>query len=241
MLELLKSQLDTGIGIATAVIGLFVLAIRSGFQIFALYEQHWSRRHYKILTELRATESNNCQLNGFLNNALHVESFRIASGVSANRITTDYLMRLDTTRVWNRYQIKQISKYIVTFPDASKAVFRITGWQAAGARAALAYAGVFVAFGLFFGHGIIVKGANTLTGLLAGIGIEIVFLVAGGWIGSPYRSYRIARSFEAYLKKHPEILAENETATAEIQASLAVDQATVSPPSMSQSTHVVDA
>lgn len=49
MLELLKSQMDTGIGIATAAIGLVVLAVKSAAQVFVLYEQHWSRRHHKTL------------------------------------------------------------------------------------------------------------------------------------------------------------------------------------------------
>lgn len=230
MLELLKSQMDTGVGIATAAIGLVVLAVKSAAQVFVIYEQHWSRRHHKTLKELRTAESNNSQLNKYLDNALHLESFRIAGGVSANRITADYLMRLDETQVWNRHQIKQISKYIVTFPEVSKAVFRITGWQTAGARFALALTVTFMGLGLIFGVGIMVKGAGTLTGLFAGVGIELAFIAAAGWIGTPYHSYKIARSFEAYLKKHPEILAENETVPAKTQASRVVDQPTVATP-----------
>lgn len=209
MLELLKSQMDTGIGIATAVVGLIVLTAKSAFKIFTLYDEHWSRRYYKNLKELREAEPSDGPLSKYLDDALYLEAFRIASGISTNRITVDYLKGLAKVGRWNRHQIKQISKFVVLRSDSPTPTFIITGWQAAGARFSLFITALFMGLGLLFGVGVMIKGAGTLSGLLAGFSVEIAFIVAAAWIGTPYHNYTIARAFEAYLEKHPEILADS--------------------------------
>lgn len=210
MLELLKSQLDTGIGIATAVIGLFVLTVRSLFNILSLYDRHWSRRHHKILKELRTGEVEASDFAMYLDNAIYVEGFRIASGISANKITADYLLSLAEVGYWNRHQIKQISKFVALAPDARIPIFCITVWQTASARFSLCFSVFLMLLGGLFGFGVMTKGAGSPTSIFTGFGLEIAFVLAALWIGTPYHSYKIARAFEAYLKQQSDITTENE-------------------------------
>lgn len=227
MLELLKSQMDTGIGIATAVVGLLVLIAKSAFKIFTLYDEHWSRRYHKNLKELRAAEASGGPLSNYLDDALYVEAFRIASGVSTNSLTVDYLKGLAKVGRWNRHQIKQISKFVAIRSNAQAPTFLITGWQTAGARFSLFITVLFMGLGVLFGVGVMIKGVGSLSALLAGFSVEIAFIVAAAWIGTPYHSYKIARSFEAYLEEHPEILAESEVQSSNTLASSPVCQAVV--------------
>ena len=81
--------------------------------------------------------------------------------------------------------------------------------------------------GTLFGGGVMIKGAGTLSGLLASFSVEIAFIVAAAWIGTPYHNYKIARAFEAYLEKHPEILAETEEQNPNTLASATAGQAAV--------------
>ncbi|HDS1736877.1 hypothetical protein [Pseudomonas sp. BP8] len=225
MLEFFKSQMDSGIGTAVAVIGLIALAAKSAFNIFALYDEHWSRRYYKKLKELHAAESSDGPLRKYLDDALYLEAFRIASGLSTNKITVDYLKRVAKGGRWNRHQIKQISKFLAIRSGAPTPTFVITGWQTAGARFSLLITAFFIGLGLFFGVGVAISGAVTLSGVLAGFSVEIAFIVAAAWIGIPYSDYKVARAFEAYLEKHPEILAESEEQSSNTLASAPAGQA----------------
>ncbi|WP_409321460.1 hypothetical protein [Pseudomonas monteilii] len=227
MLELLKSQMDTGIGIATAVVGLLALIAKSAFKIFTLYDEHWSRRYYKNLKELRAAEPSGGALSKYLDDALCLEAFRIASGVTTNRITVEYLKGLAKVGRWNRHQIKEISKFVAIRSNAPAPTFLITGWQTAGARFSLFITVLFMGLGVLFGVGVMIKGAGTLSALLAGFSVEIAFIVAAAWIGTPYHSYKIARTFEAYLEKHPEIIAESDEQSSNTLASAPAGQAAV--------------
>lgn len=223
MLELLKSQMDTGIGIGTAVIGIMGLAATSGFRIFALYEQHLSRRHHKTLKELHAAEASDSQLSQYLKNSLYVEGFRIASGISANRLTTDYLMRIAAVARWNRHQLKQIAKFVAITVDAREPVFRITRWQVASARFSIAFTIFLMLIGGVSGLGIMTKGTGSLADIFAGFAVEIMFVLAGLWVGTPYNSYKIARAFEDYVMQHPEVIAEKDSQTVNTTTDAAFD------------------
>lgn len=207
-MELLRSEIGIVVKVATAVVGLLALAITTFFKSFSLYDQHWSRRHHKVLKDLRAAETNDTPFTCYLDEEIKLESFRIASGVRANRAKADFLIRLAALGHWNRYQIKQISKFVVTTPEEPCPTFRITGWDVAGARLALLSTVVLTAMGLVLGLGVMIKGADTHYGVFAGFGVEIAFVLAAALVLSSYTTYRIALKFEAYLRENPEILHE---------------------------------
>lgn len=205
MLELMKSQIDTGIGLATAVIGLIALAITSFFKIFSLYDKHWSRRNLKALADLRTTRIDDSSFEKYLDETIFIESFRIASGIRGNRRKVDYMLRLAAVGHWNRHQMLQISKFVETTAQAPEPVFRITRWQVAGARISLAFTILLMAMGFLIALGVMLKRPETLSGIAAGFSIEIAFIIAAALVGTSYNTYKIARNFENHLKKHPEI------------------------------------
>ncbi|VVP87292.1 hypothetical protein PS925_01056 [Pseudomonas fluorescens] len=211
MLQDILTQTNSTVAAVTAVVAVIVLTLTSFFNIVSIYERDWSRRHHKILTELRAVETSQGQFTRYLDEAIYLESFRIASGVSANRSKADFLLRLALIGHWNRWQLRQIARFIVVSPERSTPTLKITAWDTVSARFSLYFGIFFMALGAILGFIVMMKGA-TIGAFYAGMGIEIAFVVVAAFIMSGYNKYKVARRFQEYLKNNPQILCNEEPA-----------------------------
>jgi hypothetical protein len=209
MLQDLLTQTNSTVAAVTAVVGVIVLTLTSFFNIVSIYERDWSRRHHKILTELRLVETSQKHFTRYLDEAIYLESFRIASGVSANKLKADFLLRLALVGHWNRWQLRQIARFVVVSHDRPTPIFRITAWDTASARLSLSFGIFFMALGAVVGFTVMMKGATT-GAFYAGMGIEVAFILVAALIMSGYNKYKVARRFKEYLKNHPEILGNEE-------------------------------
>lgn len=163
-----------------------------------------------MLKELRAAESNEGPFARYLDDAIYLESYRIASGVRANRRKADLLVRIAALGYWNFFQIRQIAKFVITTPEMPVPTFRITAWQVASARFSLAFGIFLMAMGGILAFSVMLKGAalGSVCAIFAGLGVEIAFIIAAALVMSSYNTYKIARKFEEYVKGHSEILSE---------------------------------
>jgi hypothetical protein len=195
--------------LVSTLVGVIVLTLSSFFKVYSLYDRHWSRRHHKILRELRAVDTSQSPFTRYLDEAIYLESYRIASGVRANRIKADFLLRSALTGHWNHRQIRQIARFVVVSPESPKPALRITAWDTAGARASLFIGMIIMAIGCMLGFAVAVKG-STLSAYCAGGGLVFVFIIDAALVMSNYNSYNVARRFNVYMNDHPEIFDDGE-------------------------------
>lgn len=59
------------------------------------------------------SDAGNGELTRYLDQALDIEVFRLASGISASRSLMEYLLKLDSTGRWSHTQLRSLSKFVV--------------------------------------------------------------------------------------------------------------------------------
>ncbi|MER2295896.1 MAG: hypothetical protein ABS956_00230 [Pseudomonas sp.] len=224
MLEVFAAQFNSGWTAVAAVIGVLCLVPTRVIQLLHLYDSHLARRQYKLLKELRAAEGSESLYAQYLDDALYLESFRIASGVRADRSKADFLIRLARTGHWNHWQIRQIARFLWVTPEQPRLTLRITAVETAGAWFARLVGFFFLIIGCISGLTIMVKG-NSLGGFLAGMGAEVMFIVGAALFSTPFNSYRTARRFQKHVETHPEILDEVATAPSSVSSKVLIHEA----------------
>lgn len=205
MLEEFAAQFNSGWTAVAAVVGVLCLVPTKAIQLLHLYDSHLARRQHKLLKELRAAESSESLYAQYLDDVLYLESFRIASGVRADRTKADFLMRLARTGHWNHWQIRQIARYLWVTPEQPRLTLRITAVETAGAWSARLVGFFLMIIGSISGLMIIAK-ASSFGAFLGGMGAQAMFIIGAALISSPFNSYRTARRFQKYLETYPEIL-----------------------------------
>ncbi|NWD74966.1 hypothetical protein HX890_12710 [Pseudomonas gingeri] len=212
MLDGFLSQINSTTSTAAAVIGLIYLAVTHFFKSFHLYDRHWSRRRHKLLMELRAAKNTEGLLAHYLDEAIFLESYRIASGVRTNRLKSEFLMRLAAIGHWNNYQIRQIAEFVVTSPEQPVPTFQIPTWQVVSARVSLFFGIFLLVLGCILTVFMIFKGATSgaIHTIFAAYGVETVFIIAAALVMSKHNTYTTARKFGDYVNEHPEIFLDNQ-------------------------------
>ncbi|MDH0760037.1 hypothetical protein N5C70_25585 [Pseudomonas juntendi] len=207
MLEEFAAQFNSGWAAVAAVVGVLCLVPTKAIQLLHLYDSHLARRQYKLLKELRAAESSESLYAQYLDDSLYLESFRIASGVRADRAKAEFLMRLARTGRWNHWQIRQIARYLWVTPEQPRLTLRITAVETAGAWSARLVGFFLMAIGCICGLIIMAK-ASSFAAFSGGMGAQAMFILGGALISSPFNSYCTARRFQKYVETHPELLDE---------------------------------
>ncbi|WP_422403067.1 hypothetical protein [Pseudomonas sp. GZD-209] len=213
MLQEIMAQFNSTWTAVAAVVSVLCLVPTRAIKLLHLYDTHLGRRQYKILKELRAGESAQSPYAQYLDDALYLESFRIASGIRADRTKADFLIRLARTGHWNNWQIRQIARFLWVTPEQPRLTLRVTKSDAAGAYFACGVGFFLMGIGGVSGLAIMLKG-GTFGAFLAGVGVEVMFIFLAALIMSPYNSYRAVRRFQKYLETRPEILDEVATTPA---------------------------
>lgn len=214
MLQEIMTQFNSNWTAVAAVASVLWLVPTRAIKLLHLYDSHLGRRQHKILKELRAAESAQSPYAQYLDDALYLESFRIASGIRADRTKADFLIRLARTGHWNNWQIRQIARFLWVTPEQPRLTLRVTAFDTAGAFFTCVLGFFLMGIGGISGLAIMLKG-GTLGSFLAGAGVEVMFIFLAALTMSPYNSYRAVRRFQKYLETHPEILDEVATTPAE--------------------------
>lgn len=207
MLQEIMSQFNSTWTAVAAVGSVLCLVPTRAIKLLHLYDSHLGRRQYKILKELRDAESARSPYAQYLDDALYLESFRIASGIRADRTKANFLIRLARTGHWNNWQIRQIARFIQATPEQPRLTFRVTASKTVEAYFACGLGFFLMGIGCISGLALMLKG-GTFGAFLAGAGLEVMFIFLAALTMSPYNSYRAARRFQKYLELHPEILDE---------------------------------
>lgn len=132
MLQEILAQFNTTWTAVAAVVSMLCLVPTRAIKLLHLYDSHLGRRQYRILKELRDGESAQSPYAQYLDDALYLESFRIASGIRADRTKADFLIRLARTGHWNNWQIRQIARFLWVTPEQPRLTLRVTASETAG-------------------------------------------------------------------------------------------------------------
>ncbi|MBF8765805.1 MULTISPECIES: hypothetical protein [Pseudomonas] len=79
------------------------------------HDKYFVRKRMNRLKNVRS-EAGNGELTRYLDQALDIEVFRLASGISASRSLVEYLLKLDSTGRWSHAQLRSLSKFVVRDP-----------------------------------------------------------------------------------------------------------------------------
>lgn len=111
-------MVSSGYGISVAGAAILAMLLRAAAHLYRTMDLHDKHFVRKRLTRLRDIRSNatNPEFTRYLDGAIELEMFRIASGVSTSRLKMEYLLQLDRSGRWSRFQLRSLSKFLAIEP-----------------------------------------------------------------------------------------------------------------------------
>lgn len=145
-----QAATGSGYAIAAAMAGLITVLIKLLARGLDFHDRHIVRKDFDRLRMLRESAPDGAPFANYLDEAIQIESFRIASGISTSSAKMAYLLQLASMGRWDRSQLRALSSYIL-FPSDSVAptihLSRIDSFDAVFSLLGGLY---FVFAGLFF-------------------------------------------------------------------------------------------
>nr|MBO2511186.1 hypothetical protein [Gammaproteobacteria bacterium] len=187
--------------VISAVVTMLSLLPKLLSPLFKTLQTHsWQpvRKTFEQLKSLRSSTSNNPELNQYLEKAIELEAFRLASGISTSEAKMKFLLRLAQDGTWTKQQLRLLCKHIEipegsTEPRLAISTFdKMTAAWSAIAAMVICAAGstVFVVSAYQF----------SLKGLITGAGSLAISLTLGRFVVDDYLSYRIARRTQTLMQ-----------------------------------------
>ncbi|MBI6976437.1 MULTISPECIES: hypothetical protein [Pseudomonas] len=216
MLEQIQSFSNSSSAIVTALAGVVVILITALVKALEFYDSHFVHKRYKRLKELRSDLVVESPFTTYLDDAIQLEGFHIASGIRASSVKAAALLKLAQLGLWDRKQIRQVAKYLVITPENPTPFIRIRHSDVIGAWAGMLVAMIFMAVGAILGIAVMLK-AGPPYGFFIGLCLVFTFTCGSALFATGYNEYKNAKRFEQYLSAHPETFLppQNRESTAE--------------------------
>lgn len=198
VLEQVQAVLGSGYTVAVAVVGLVTVLFKLLSRGLDFHDRHIVRKDFERLRVLREYASDGAPFANYLDGAIQVESFRIASGISTSPVKMDYLLKLAKMGRWDRGQLRALSAYIRLLPNSVEPEVHIGKLHSFDGFFSLFGGFYFIFAGLFF---LVYAGVfvESPLGWFVGGAICLVFFICalGMWKG--FSSYQIAKNAKKYL------------------------------------------
>lgn len=135
VIQQLQALFSSGYSTAVAVAAIVTILFKTVAQLFRAMEVHDKYFVRKRLTRLKDIRSsaNNSQLIQYLDGAIELEIFRIASGVNTSRSKMEYLLQLEQVGRWSREQLRSLSKFLALEPGGATPSLAVTALARLGA------------------------------------------------------------------------------------------------------------
>lgn len=200
LIQKLQAMLGGGYSVAVAVAAIFAVLFKMfGHVIRALewHDKYFVRKRLARIRAIRPSASQNQPLADYLNEAVDLEVFRIASGINTSKAKMEYLLQLSKTGRWSREQLRSLSKFLYLEPGATVPELVITGVDRFGA-----FAGCVAAFGTLFAAALqlvqLILTGNPLMWLL-GIGLFGLAILVGRFLATDLIDVMIASRAKEHL------------------------------------------
>lgn len=204
MLQEVLAALNSSQAISAIAIGVVVFLIRGLAMIGKVvdfHDKHFVEKRHRRLQSLRESIKGEDAFTRYLDQAIKLEAFRIASGVRASALKAEALIILATIGYWDMAQIRRIARYLHVSPQQTEPGIRfdlgdkISAWYGLISGAGLSLIGLFLAITLW--------AKLSPINFLAGALLFGVMTFSGLFLANDFARYRLAIRIRSYLEKNP--------------------------------------
>lgn len=196
---LFSSGYSTSIAVAAIVAVLFKMVAQL-FRAMELHDKYFVRKRLARLKDIR-TSANNSQLIQYLDRAIELEIFRIASGVSTSQSKMEYLLQLEQAGRWSREQLRSLSKFLALEPGCATPSLSVTVLDRIGAWVGGISAFSTLALGAIYLTKLMLTGEPLMW--LLGLVLFGLSVVAGRFLAIDLIDYIIVTRAQQYLAQAP--------------------------------------
>lgn len=200
----LHTVFGSSLSIITAIITICALSFKLVSHLVRAFEWHDRYLVRKRLSELESVRNSTEKLplfTQYIDDALAVEGFRIASGITTSPKKMNFLMQLSKDGVWTNAQLRSASKYLSVAPGAKEPVLKIGFADLVGATLGLIAAlGTLILGSVYFLQMVF---AGKPVFWLFGLGIFLAFLLATRLFITDFIDYKVVKRMHLHerLKK----------------------------------------
>lgn len=122
-IQQLQTLFSSSLNLVTAVAAIFALLFKVAAPLVRALEWHdryFVRKRLSHLESVRSSVTSSPQLSRFLDDAITLEGFRIASGVSTSRAKMEFLIDLSQDGLWSEAQLRSAAKFLYVEPGNSE-------------------------------------------------------------------------------------------------------------------------
>lgn len=198
------SVLTSGYALIAMLLGSLALLgkmLTTLIKAVGVHEKYFFDKRVSRLRFLREGVQTNQDLIKYLDNAIELESFRVASGLSTSAANMTILIQLSNRGRWSRSQIKTLARFLMTPQGSTTPEICITKLDKVGAGLGLVSGFFLLLLGLFYFLWLTYSGVNF--GLLLGVLVYGAFIVAARLFLTDFINYLVAKRALAYLELHP--------------------------------------
>lgn len=151
LLQQAQSVLGSGYSVLAIAALVFAKTISTLGSAFDFHDKNFVQKRFKRLNELRASvKKDHRPLAQYLDDAIELEAFRVASGVTAGKQKMDFLIGIASLGLWDRTQLRWLAKHIEQGPQDTTPSIRITRLDWVGAAIGLVSLSYCILAGIFF-------------------------------------------------------------------------------------------
>ena len=96
-------------------------------------DKHFIHKRLVRLKAIRSSAASNAKLSRYLDGAIEIEVFRIASGINTSQAKMEYLLQLNQLGRWSREQLRSLSKFLYIEPGSTTPQLSVTTFDRLGA------------------------------------------------------------------------------------------------------------
>ncbi|MFR0691632.1 hypothetical protein ACLUTX_19700 [Enterobacterales bacterium AE_CKDN230030158-1A_HGKHYDSX7] len=201
LLQQAQSVLGSGYSVLVIAALVFAKTISTLGSAFDFHDKNFVQKRFKRLNELRAgVKKDDRPLAQYLDDAIELEAFRVASGVTASKQKMVFLVEIASLGLWNRTQLRWVAKHLEQGPQDATPVIRITRLDWVGAAIGLISLFYCITAGIFFFAYISLTTPmpyGLVLGLLAFGGLVILARL----LGEDFFSAKCANNVRKYLER----------------------------------------
>jgi hypothetical protein len=194
-------------GITAAAVAIFALLLKSLQMLGTVMDfrdKHFVEKRYQRLRELRSHTTER-ELANYLDGAIKLEAFQIASGVRASAKKMEAIAKIANLGIWTSTQIRQFANFLVIAPDDPLPRIKIEFSDKFSAYLSLFFGGFMIIAGGVFNLAFLLE--QKPASFFVGFGMQCMLTVCGVIISGSFAKYKGAVRVQDYLMAHPEFFA----------------------------------
>lgn len=184
---------------ATAILAVLFKMFTQWVRAMEWHEKHFVRKRLTRLKAIRSSAESNSLLTQYLDEAIELEAFRIASGITTSRAKMEFLLRLAQDGLWSREQIRRIAKFLTVKPGHPEPQLKILWLDRVAAYLGASAAIMTLILGLIYLFKFMLIGKPLL--LLVGLLLFILCVLAALLFATDTLSYLVATRVQRHLQR----------------------------------------